>query len=45
VPIIVLALIGSLFLEEVPLRTAASRAPGEAGQLDSAPIEALSAGL
>ncbi len=45
VPIIVLALIVSLFLEEVPLRTAASRAPGEAGQIDSAPVEALSAGL
>jgi EmrB/QacA subfamily drug resistance transporter len=45
VPIIVLALIVSFFLEEVPLRTAASRAPGEAAQVDSAPVEALSAGL
>jgi EmrB/QacA subfamily drug resistance transporter len=40
VPVVALALIVSFFLEEVPLRTAASRPAG-----DSAPVEALSAGL
>ena len=40
VPLMALALIVSFFLVEVPLRTAASRPAS-----DSAPVEALSAGL
>jgi MFS family permease len=45
VPVVVLALLVALFLKEVPLRTMRGQSPDAAPAGESAPVEALSAGL
>jgi EmrB/QacA subfamily drug resistance transporter len=45
VPVVVLALLVALFLKEVPLRTMRGQSPDGAPAGESAPVEALSAGL
>jgi hypothetical protein len=43
--VVVLALLVALFLKEVPLRTMRGQSPDAAPAGESAPVEALSAGL
>jgi EmrB/QacA subfamily drug resistance transporter len=45
VPVVALAFVVALFLKEVPLRTMRNTSPDSARSTESAPIEALSAGL
>jgi hypothetical protein len=45
VPIVALALVAALFLKEVPLRTMQRQSPDVAAAAESAPAEALSAGM
>jgi len=45
VPVVALALVAALFLKEVPLRTMQRQSPDVAAAAESAPAEALSAGM
>ena len=45
VPVVTLAFVVALFLKEVPLRTMQRQSPDAAPAAESAPAEALSAGL
>jgi hypothetical protein len=45
VPVVTLAFVVALFLKELPLRTMQRQSPGAPATAESAPAEALSAGL